>query len=134
MELDRKDYFCEVKKVHVLTKLQASYNTKLLRLYDELYEQGYWVGYAKKEHIAQGGQEGSLEGTPEPTRSTESAEPTTQWKTFGCHLYHQGRGLLKLWAKKLGFYQCQQGKGLPKLGRLLTQSSSLLFCTSSRLL
>ena len=34
-ELELKDSFYEVEKVHMLVKLQASYNSKLLGLYDE---------------------------------------------------------------------------------------------------
>ena len=38
----------------VLTELQASYNAKLLGLYAEQYEYGYWVGYDEVGRIARG--------------------------------------------------------------------------------
>ena len=34
-EIERKDAFCEAKKVRVLAKLQASYNAKLLGVYQD---------------------------------------------------------------------------------------------------
>ena len=40
-EIERKDFFCESEKVCMLSELQASYNTKLLGLYEEQYELGY---------------------------------------------------------------------------------------------
>ena len=36
----------------MLVELQASYTSKLLGLYDEQYEQGYWAGYVEGERVA----------------------------------------------------------------------------------
>ena len=54
-----------MKKVRVLTELQSSYTFKLSDLYDEQYELGYWVGYAKGECVTLGRQEESTRSTYE---------------------------------------------------------------------
>ena len=41
VETKRKDSFCKAEKVQVLSKLQASYNKKLLSLYRDQLELGY---------------------------------------------------------------------------------------------
>ena len=48
-EIEWKDAFCEAEKVRLQSKLQVSYINKLLGLYDEWYELGYWAGYVKAE-------------------------------------------------------------------------------------
>ena len=69
VEIEHNDSLYEAEKVRVLSKLQASYNTKLLGLYEEQYELGYSVGYAEAERIAHGDQDPSSEDSPEPTRN-----------------------------------------------------------------
>ena len=56
-------------KVRALSELQASYNKKLLGLYQEQYGMGYWAGYAEAERIMHG-PELSIADTPKLTRST----------------------------------------------------------------
>ena len=43
----------------MLSGLQASYNLKLLGLYDEQFVLGYWADYVESEHIACGDPESS---------------------------------------------------------------------------
>ena len=77
-EIEHKDYFWETGKVQVLSKLQASYNAKLPRIYQDQYELGYWAGYVEAERVACGYLELSSEDAPKPTRSMESVESSSE--------------------------------------------------------
>ena len=77
-EIECKDTFCEAEKVRVLAKLQASYMAKLPSLYDEQFEQGFWVRYTEGERNAIDGPESSSEDGLEPTCSTEPVEPARE--------------------------------------------------------
>ena len=61
----------------MLSKLQASHNTKLLDIYLDQFEIGYWAGYAKAERIARGDPKSFMGGTPKPSRSIEFVEPSS---------------------------------------------------------
>ena len=53
-EIEGKEAFCEAEKVQVLLELQASYNAKLLGVYQAQFEQGSWFGCVEAKRIAHG--------------------------------------------------------------------------------
>ena len=73
-EIERKESFCEVEKVWVLSELQASYNEKFPSIYQDQCRLIYWVGYAETQWTAHGDPEPSTEDFVKPMHSTESSD------------------------------------------------------------
>ena len=70
-KIERKDAFCEVEKIRVATKLQASFNAKLPSLYAQQYQYGYWDGYIAVEQLVGGDCESPTEDVVELTHDAK---------------------------------------------------------------
>ena len=73
-EIERKDVFSESEKAQVLTKLQASYNAKLLGMYVQQYAYGYLNGYVEVERLIGGDREPPTRDITKPAHNADSAE------------------------------------------------------------
>ena len=95
-EIERRDSFCEVEKVWVLSELKASYNEKLPGIYQDQCELVYWIGYAEIEWTTHSDQEPSTEDVVKPMHSTESSDPSHAGEARGRQGPTVGEGTSKI--------------------------------------